>query len=83
MESFYGIFTSFGLSTSAGLNAYLPLLIVALLGRFTNLIRLNEPFAALTSWWVIALLSILLTIEILADKKGIAEADEDPPDTSV
>lgn len=68
MESFLGIFTSFGLSTSAGLNAYLPLLIVALMARFSHLIRLNEPFDALTSWWVIGLLGVLLVVEIVADK---------------
>ena len=56
MDSFMGVFTSFGLSTSVGLNAYLPLLIVALTARFTNLIRLNEPFDALASRWAIGVL---------------------------
>jgi hypothetical protein len=83
MENFYGILTSFGLSTSAGLNAYLPLLIVALLGRFTNLIRLNEPFDALTSWWVIALLSVLLAIEVLADKIPVIDSINDVVQTFV
>jgi hypothetical protein len=77
MENVLGIFTSFGLSTSAGLNAYLPLLIVALVARFTDWIRLNEPFYALTSWWVIGLLSILLTVEILADKIPIVDSAND------
>ena len=63
-----GILTAFGLSGSAGLNAYLPLLVVALLARFTNLIHLREPWSALTSGWTIAVLVILLIIEIVADK---------------
>ena len=63
-----GIFSAFGLSASAGLNAYIPLLAVALLGKFTNLIHLEEPWSALTSWWVIGLLLVLSLIEFFADK---------------
>ena len=64
-----GVFTAFGLSGSAGLNAYLPLLIVALLARFfPSLIQLNEPWTALTSWWTIGVLVVLLIIQIVADK---------------
>jgi hypothetical protein len=77
MDKFLGIFTSFGLSTSAGLNAYLPLLIVSLVARFTNLIRLNEPFDALESWWAIGVLVVLTTIEILADKIPIIDSIQD------
>jgi hypothetical protein len=62
------ILSAFGLSASAGLNAYIPLLIVALLARFTNLIHLAEPWDALTSWWVIGLLVVLSAIEFFADK---------------
>ena len=63
-----GILTAFGLSGSAGLNAYLPLLVVALLARFTNLIHLREPWSALTSGWTLAVLVILLIVETVADK---------------
>ena len=38
-----GIFSAFGLSASAGLNAYIPLLIVSLTAKFTNLITLDHP----------------------------------------
>lgn len=62
------ILSAFGLSASAGLNAYIPLLIVALLGRFTNLIHLAKPWDALTSWWVIGLLFVLSIVEFFADK---------------
>ena len=68
IDAITGLATSFGLSTSAGLNAYLPLLIVALVARFTDWITLNEPWNALTSGWVIALLAVLLAIEVVADK---------------
>jgi hypothetical protein len=83
MESIVGIFTSFGLSTSAGLNAYLPMLIVALVGRFTDWIRLNQPFDALTSWWAIGVLVVLTTIEILADKIPVIDSANDVIQTAV
>jgi hypothetical protein len=68
MGGITGVFTAFGLSGSAGLNAYLPLLIVALLARFTHLIRLQEPWTALTSGWTIGVLVVLLIVETIADK---------------
>ena len=62
-----GIFTAFGLSASAGLNAYIPLLIVALLAKFTRLIVLKSPWDTLTSWWIIGIIVVLALIEFLAD----------------
>lgn len=62
------IFSAFGLSASAGLNAYIPLLVVALLARYTQLIKLGPPWDALTSPWVIGLLVVLIAIEFFADK---------------
>jgi hypothetical protein len=53
MTELLSVFTAFGLSFSAGLNAYIPLLIVALLGRYTTWFTLNSPWDALSSWWVI------------------------------
>ncbi len=68
MEILTGIFSAFGLSASAGLNAYIPLLVVALLARFTDLIKLNPPWDTLTNWWIIGLLVVLGAIEFFADK---------------
>lgn len=68
MTGVLNILTAFGLSGSAGLNAYLPLLVVALLARFTHLVQLQEPWTALTSWWTIAVLMVLLVVETVADK---------------
>jgi hypothetical protein len=62
------IFSAFGLSASAGLNAYIPLLVVALLGKFTNLFTLNSPWNTLESWWVIGVLVVLSVVEFFADK---------------
>jgi hypothetical protein len=68
VENLSGVFAAFGLSASAGLNAYVPLLIVSLMARFTNWITLTEPWDALSSWWVIGVLIILGLIEFFMDK---------------
>ena len=68
MEILTGIFTAFGLSASAGLNAYIPLLVVALLARFTNLMKLTPPWDTLASPWIIGLLILLCAVELFADK---------------
>lgn len=68
MEALLNIFTAFGLSASAGLNAYLPLLIVSLLAKFTNLFTLQPPWDALESWWIIGILTVLSLVEFFADK---------------
>jgi hypothetical protein len=68
MDVLLGVFSAFGLSASAGLNAYIPLLVVALMAKFTTLIHLDAPWDGLTSWWIIGLLTILLVIEFFVDK---------------
>jgi hypothetical protein len=68
MNLLSGILSAFGLSASAGLNAYIPLLTVALLARFTDLIELTTPWDTLESPWVIGALIVLLLIEFFADK---------------
>lgn len=67
MAGITSVFSAFGLSASAGLNAYLPLLIVSLAGRF-GLFTLQEPFDIMTSWWVIGVLVVLVLIEFFVDK---------------
>ncbi|GAB4270729.1 MAG: DUF4126 domain-containing protein [Candidatus Promineifilaceae bacterium] len=70
-EALGGLGAAFGLAGSAGLNAYIPLLLVALAARFplsNPLLQLNEPYDLIGSWWVIGLLIILLAIEMTVDK---------------
>ncbi len=55
------------LSAPAGLNAYLPLLILSLGGRF-GAIHLASPYNALTDWWAIGVLLVLVTVELMVDK---------------
>ncbi len=61
------IITAFGLAGAAGLNAYIPLLIVAIVGKL-GLLKLSEPFDILTTWPAIILLTVLLVIEFVVDK---------------
>ena len=68
MELLTGVMAAFGLSASAGLNAYIPLLVIALTARYTDLIQLSSPWDALTSWWIIGLLIVFSLIEFFADK---------------
>src|SRR5512142_976609 len=68
MDVLMGVFSAFGLSASAGLNAYIPLLVVGVLAHYTNLIQLKEPWNLLANPWILILLGILLIIEMLADK---------------
>jgi hypothetical protein len=68
MEAVGGVLSAFGLAASAGLNAYVPLLVVALIARFTNWFTLASPWDALSSWWVIAVLIVLGVVEFFADK---------------
>lgn len=66
-----GIGAAFGLASSAGLNAYIPLLIVALAARFPldgPWLQLASPYDVLGSWWAIGLITILLLIEMTVDK---------------
>ncbi len=68
MATLFNVFSAFGLSSSAGLNAYLPLLMVALAARYTHLVSLNKPWDVMTNGWVIAALVVLLLIEVTVDK---------------
>src|SRR5437868_8189528 len=69
MDIVTSILGGFGLAAPAGLNAWLPLLIVGLAGRFHLFnLRLQAPFDVLASTWALVALGVLLMIEIFADK---------------
>ena len=64
----FGIMSAFGLSASAGLNAYIPLLVVGVIAHYTNWIRLTPPYDLLANPWILILVSLLLIVEMLVDK---------------
>jgi len=73
----YPIVTGICLAASAGLNAYLPLLMLALADRITDRVNLDTPYDFISSTWTILALVVLLTIELIADKiPGIDHAND-------
>lgn len=71
------VLAAFGLSAATGLNAYLPLLIVGLLARFTDLITLSAPWNTLENPWVLGVLVVLLAVETVADKVPAVDSVND------
>jgi len=68
MELLLGIFTAFGLSASAGLNAYIPLLVIGVVAHyFPSALTLNQPWDLLANPWILILLGVLVIIEMVAD----------------
>lgn len=61
------LLSAIGLAIPAGVNAYVPLLGLALAQRF-GVVDLGQPWGALGEWWAIALIGCLLLVEIFADK---------------
>jgi len=68
MTELLSVFTAFGLSFSAGLNAYIPLFIIGALAHYTDYIQLSKPWDALANPYVLIFLAVLIIIEFLADK---------------
>jgi hypothetical protein len=62
------LLTGLGLALPAGFNAYIPLLILGLAARNTNLITLQPPYDTLSSNIGLGVIAILLIIEFFADK---------------
>jgi Domain of unknown function (DUF4126) len=77
------LLTGFGLATAAGLNAYIPLLMLGLLSRFTDLVTLPHGWAWLENGWVMAIVALLLMIEIVADKIPALDSVNDAIQTFV
>jgi hypothetical protein len=75
--------TGTGLAASAGLNAYIPLMIMGLLARFTDAINLPHGWEWLSNGWVLAILTVLLAIETVADKVPIVDHANDVVQTVV
>ncbi len=76
------ILTGLTLAAPAGLNAYIPLLVLGIAGRF-NVIELTGPYTFLEQWWMLALMAVLLAIEIVADKVPAVDTVNDAIQTVV
>ena len=73
----FEVLTGAGLAAAAGLNAYIPLLAIGLLSRFTDLVSLPPGWAWLENGWVQIILGVLLVIEIVADKVPAVDSVND------
>jgi len=61
------VFSGLGLSSAAGLNAYIPLLAIGLLGR-AGIVHLEGPYAVLSSWTALSVIGGIAVIDFIADK---------------
>lgn len=75
--------TGMGLSAAAGLNAYIPFIIVALLARFTDVITLPSAYSWMESWWAIGIGSVLLLTEVTLDKVPAVDSINDAIQTFI
>lgn len=64
----FAALTGMGLSAAAGLNAFIPLVMVGLFARFTDFIMLPEHLDWLQSWPAIIIGLVLLAAELVLDK---------------
>lgn len=71
------IITGIVLATASGLNAYIPLLGIALLARFTDLLQLPASWVWLENGWVMGVLGVLLLVEALVDKVPVLDTVND------
>lgn len=75
--------TGAGLSAAAGLNAYIPFILVALIARFTDVINLPHQYAWIESNWAIGIAAVLLLSEVVLDKVAIVDHLNDAVGTFV
>ena len=73
----FEILTGTGLAVAAGLNAYVPLLVLGLAPRFLDFVELPASWSWLSNDWVLGILGVLLVIEIIADKIPVVDSIND------
>jgi uncharacterized membrane protein len=73
----FELLTGTGLAVAAGLNAYIPLLVLGLAGRFLDFVELPAQWQWLSNEWVLVILGVLLVIEIIADKIPVVDSVND------
>ncbi len=69
--------TGTGLSAAAGLNAYIPLLLLGLVARYTDLLPLGDGWRWLENPITLVVLGSLLVVEFLADKFPVVDSVND------
>lgn len=62
------VLTGSGLALSAGLNAFIPMLTMGLLARYTDILTLPPQWQWLENGWVLVVFGVLLLLDVVADK---------------
>jgi uncharacterized membrane protein len=70
------LLTGAGLAAAAGLNAYIPLLVMGIAGRL-DWIQLPAGWTWLENEWVMVIIGVLLVVEIVADKVPAVDSVND------
>jgi len=79
----FATLTGLGLASAAGLNAYIPLLAVGLLARFTDLVPLGDAWQWIEHPITLVTLAVLLVVEFAADKFPAVDSVNDVIQTVV
>jgi uncharacterized membrane protein len=75
--------TGLGLSAAAGLNAYIPILVIGLLGRYSDVVTVPAEFSWMTNGWALIAVAVLLTAEVVLDKIAVVDHVNDAIQTFV
>lgn len=79
----FSALTGLGLSTAAGLNAYIPLLVVGVLSNITDAVKLPDGYDWLSNWGVLGVLALLLAAEFVLDKVPAVDTVNDVIQTAI
>nr|WP_030450229.1 DUF4126 domain-containing protein [Herbidospora cretacea] len=79
----FATLTALGLSTAAGLNAYIPLMVVGVLANVTDAVKLPPEYAWLADGWVLGIIGVLLLAEFVLDKVPVVDHVNDMIQTAV
>ena len=77
------LLTGSGMAMAAGLNAYVPLIGLGLLSRYTDLLALPQGWQWLESTPALGILAVLLLVEVVADKIPVLDSVNDSLQTLV
>lgn len=68
LELISALLSVIGLAFPSGLNAWIPILILALADRFSSQVELEHPYSLISSPVGIVVILLLLPVELIADK---------------
>lgn len=75
--------TGLGLSAAAGLNAYIPFLVVACLARWTSVVELPASWEWMESTPALVVGFVLLLVDVVLDKVPVVDSVNDAVQTAI